>query len=226
MIMAKRALMLTGGIFHPFDTSAPALADVLRGVGIESQIEWNIEAAFARLDTEAFDLFVVHALRWGMEEHEKYAPHRAEWAYSMPPAHRAALERHVARGGGIVATHTAVICFGDWTGWGDLLGGAWRWGRSFHPPQGAARIAPVHGAAFMLRDEIYHHVDPDETCEIIACGAAAETPDVPMPVIWRRTHGPARIFVDLLGHDAESIADPHHAALIAEGARWCVGRAP
>jgi len=39
------------------------------------------------------------------------------------------ITQDIEGGGGLLALHTAVICFDDWAGWKALLGGQWRWGR-------------------------------------------------------------------------------------------------
>jgi type 1 glutamine amidotransferase len=40
-------------------------------------------------------------------------------------------------------------------------------------------------------------------------------------VVWAHRFGAGRVVYDGFGHDAASINDPHHAALIRAAARWC-----
>src|SRR5579883_830327 len=141
-----RNLILTGGIGHPFDDAAPALRDILAEAGIASDITSDLEAGIAELGHGAYPLVTVYALRWRMEGSEKYAPHRAAWAFSLSAAARRSLSSHVAAGGGLLGLHTASICFDDWPEWRDLLGAAWQWGRSFHPPLGPAEVRPTSAA--------------------------------------------------------------------------------
>ena len=42
-------LILAGGIFHDFAASSEALATILAPLGIESRIEWDLEAGLAAL---------------------------------------------------------------------------------------------------------------------------------------------------------------------------------
>ena len=42
-------LILAGGIFHDFAESSEALATILAPLGIESRIEWDLEAGLAGL---------------------------------------------------------------------------------------------------------------------------------------------------------------------------------
>ena len=65
-------LLLTGGIFHPFDQSAPTMASIFEEVGFESEITEDLEEGLSRLDRESFDMLTVYALRWTMQTGEKY----------------------------------------------------------------------------------------------------------------------------------------------------------
>jgi len=157
-----RNLLLTGGIVHPFETAAAALAGVLRGHGIESVVTMDIEGGLAELPRGWFDLLTIFALRWTMAD-DKYAAHRAQWALSISAAGRAAILAHLSSGRGLFGVHTASICFDDWPGWGEALGGAWVWGASSHPPLGLVDVGvvePHHPLVrgigdFTLTDEVY-----------------------------------------------------------------------
>ena len=102
------------------------------------------------------------------EQGDKYAPYRARWGFSLSADGRArGIESHLARGGGLLALHTAIICFDDWPGWKDILGGRWQWGRSSHPPYGRSKCVPTRPTircfaalpAFNLDDEAYGNLD-------------------------------------------------------------------
>jgi hypothetical protein len=93
-------LILTGGHTHRFDIAAPALAALLNEQGINSEVTNDIEAGLATLGKTAPDLLTVYALRWSMAIGDKYAPHRARWAFTLSADGRASIESHLARGGG------------------------------------------------------------------------------------------------------------------------------
>ena len=76
-------LILTGGHTHRFDVAAPALASLLGESGIESRVTDDIEAGLATLGESGPDLLTVYALRWSMATGDKYAPHRARWAFTL-----------------------------------------------------------------------------------------------------------------------------------------------
>ena len=226
----RRNLIIAGGIYHPFDESASALASVLASQGIASEITFDVEAGLQRVAAEGFDLLTIHCLRWGMTQHEKYEPFRAEWAMSLSQEGRQAIILHVQRGGALLGLHTASICFDDWAGWHDALGVTWRWGRSHHPPIGPVGVRmsghPLTDGLgeFTVTDELYHDLDVAPDVEVVAEGR------LPSEAGWRPVgfikDGPGgrRAYLSL-GHDAASILTPGHAALIVRVTRWTLGEA-
>lgn len=218
-----RNLILTGGIGHPFADASAALADILATEGIVSTITEDIEQGLS--DLGGFDLVTVYALRWRMLVGEKYAPHRQQWAFSLSDAGREALSSFVDAGGGLVALHTAMVCFDDWPAWRTLLGAQWIWGRSAHPPFGPVEATPTgipHPITdgtppFALKDEVYGHLGMEPGVEPLLVGDAGAGS---WPLLWARPVGRGRVFVDLLGHDRASLEQPTHRELIRRGARW------
>lgn len=226
--MTVRNLILTGGIFHPFEEAAAALAALLEPHGIQSAVTEDIEGGLAGLARGEFDLLTVYALRWRMENDEKYAPHRERWALSLSAEGRAAIKTHVGNGGGLLGLHTAAICFDDWPEWKSILGGAWVWGQSGHPPIGTATVRIdepddplVRGLpGFTLRDEVYGDLALEPGIRPIASAAAEKDWH---PVLWTRRVGRGRVAFDGLGHDADSINHPVHRRILARAALWASG---
>lgn len=225
-------LILTGGIFHPFEAAAPALADVLGEVGITSTIRWDVDAALAEMaDGAEWDMVTNYALRWRMLDHEKYAPYRDEWALSLSDGARAALSDHVRKGGGLLGLHTASICFDDWPEWRNLLGGTWVWGTSHHPPLAPVDVQfknsdhPLTAGLpdFSLEDEVYHHLDCVAGVTPLATATTAEGEGA-QTVAWAHVYGRGRVVYDGLGHDAASLTDPVHRRFIARAALWTLGQ--
>lgn len=223
----SRNLIISGGIFHPFDESSAALADILAGSDIDSEITTDIDAAVARLAAGDIDLLTINALRWGMKTADKYEPYRAEWAYQAPATTRAGLTDFVRDGGALLALHTASICFDDWPGWGEIVGGRWIWGQSHHPPLAAVSARPTALAhpvtagleAFSLVDEVYHALELQPDVEPLLV-AESEAGGARQPVCWARRFGTGRVVYDALGHDATSMKHPQHQRLLAQAARW------
>jgi type 1 glutamine amidotransferase len=72
-----------------------------------------------------------------------------------------------------------------------------------------------------LVDEVYGEVDLADGCEVLMV-ARRTADDREQPVVWAHRFGDGRVVYDGFGHDAASINDPHHAALLRAAARWCV----
>lgn len=219
-----RNLILSGGIFHDFEGSSRALAGILEAVGVQSEIEDDVERGLARLAGSPVDLLTVNALRWEMAG-DKYDAFREREALCLSEAGRAAIEGHVERGGALLGIHTASICFSDWAGWSAVLGGAWRWGQSWHPAPGPVALTPVaHPLTrgiepFELDDELYSRLDLEPGIEPLLT-ATAPGVDAPQPVLWLHRFGRGRVVYDALGHEAESFAEPAHRALLLSAVRW------
>ena len=222
-------VILTGGHTHPFATSAPALASLLAGHGIESVVEFDPEAAIAQVTKLRPALLTIYALRWTMRQGGKYAPFRERWGFSLSSQARAEVVAHRARGGGILALHTAIICFDDWTDWADILGGRWEWGRSSHPPYGPVETRldmPDHPLlaglpAFSLDDEAYGDLNLDPGVRPLMRVRAAD--GAWHPALWTHGSDERRVVVDTLGHDAGAFAHPVHGRLLARAALWASG---
>ena len=128
-------LVLSGGPTHDLATTSARVAAVLERDGIESVVVDDPRAAIARLVAEPgdWDLVTVNALRWRMEA-DRYADLRDQWSFTLADHEAEALSAHVRRGGGLLALHTAVVCFDGHPLWRSLVGASWDWERSSHPP--------------------------------------------------------------------------------------------
>ena len=151
---------------------------------------------------------------------------------SLSDEGRAAITEHIARGGALLALHTAVICFDDWAGWGDMLGARWVWGRSSHPPFGRVDVRPTQKPgtlaagleAFGLDDEVYQGLEIDADVTPFAEARARDAASGWQPAAWTREHGGGRVAVDLLGHDSASLEMPAHRELLRRAALWALCR--
>ncbi|WP_052710060.1 ThuA domain-containing protein [Azospirillum thiophilum] len=227
---AIRNLILTGGIGHPFADATPALEGVLAEAGVVSTVTDDIEGGLQALGQGGFDLLTVYALRWRMLGSEKYAPHRERWAFSPSQDGRERLSRFVTGGGGLLGLHTALICFDDWPEWKDLLGGAWVWGRSAHPPRGSVTLVPTAQrhpltaglSPFALTDEAYG--DFDLAADVEPLATVAPEGGKAWPALWAREVGRGRAVADTLGHDRAALEHPQHRQILTRAALWACRR--
>ena len=231
-----RNLLLTGGPTHPFAETAPLLVDLFADAGIDTVVVTEpVDAVAALRAAEAgagdgFDLVTVHALRWRIDQ-ARYADQRAAFAVDLAPDDLAVLDRFVRSGGGLLALHTAVICFDGDPTWRALCGAAWRWDVSTHPPLGpvdvtvtaAGEAHAITGGLgpFQVHDEVYAFLDEEDGLEPLLVGAYDGHAH---PLLWARTVGAGRVVTDLLGHGPASLTEPTHRTVLARAAAWALGR--
>ena len=224
-----RNLILTGGIRHDFEDNTEAVMDLLNQVDLVSEFTTDIDGGIKLLENESFDLVTVMALRWPMEGNPKYAPLRAQYGYSMSEQSRTMLTNFVKRGGGLFGLHTACLCFDDWDGWQDILGGAWNWGHSYHPPVGLVTVTPTNNqhaitsniGKFSLTDEVYSNLNLAN--DVVPLITASATPGSEEPVLWARHVEQGRVVFDALGHNRQSLDHETHSRLIQRCAAWASG---
>lgn len=236
-----RAVVLSGGLTHDFPATTSCLAQLLEAAGLDVDVHTGtagVDSALCALPGAA--LLVVNALRWSMTgpaTPDRYRDQAAAEGASPSPAARDALAAHLAAGGGVLGMHTASICFDDWPGWGETLGGAWVWGRSHHPPLGpsvdvsvargsAARdAAPPHPLVdglddFSVVDEVYSDLvlQPDVEALLTAPHPGTDAPAYPL--LWAREHGGGRVVYDALGHHPPSYEVPEHREIVRRAITW------
>jgi len=223
-------VVLAGGVphAHDFASTGRALAELFHRDGHRVDIVDHPDLAASRL-ADGADALVVAALFWTMAD-DAYDEWRSDWAYSPPAATRDAIAGFVRGGGGLVASHTALICFDDWPEWGDIVGGSWRWGVSSHPPCSSvtARVVGEHdvvdGVAdtFEIVDEVYGDVEMRPTVGVLAT-ARRSPDDGEQPVVWAHRYGAGRVVFDGFGHDPTSIANPANSKILSQALAWVTG---
>ena len=221
-------LVISGGPGHDFEASTAALVEILAAAGIRSEVVPDPHEAFEMLAQRPhrWDLVTVNALRWTMAT-GSYGSLRSEWAFRLENGEAACIDRFVRSGGGLLACHSAVICFDGDPTWSACLGAAWNWSRSSHPPLGPARIdvAPegrchplTEGLApFTTVDEVYGGMDVDPSVVPLLTSSHGGGEH---PVLWARSLGRGRVVVDLLGHDAAAVTQAAHGEIIRRAGRW------
>ena len=229
-----RNVLLTGGPTHPFDATSQLICDLFAAHGISTVVETEPRDAITRLRSATHagagvDLLTVHALRWSMRQ-DRYAQLRAEHAFTVDAEDVAVIDAFVRGGGGLLALHTAVICFDAEPTWHALCGASWNWERSSHPPLGSLNVAVTgQGATHTITHDLEPFMIWDE-----AYGFLDEVPDIePLlttnhggrdhPMLWARSVGEGRVVTDLLGHGTESFAHPVHQTILTRAAHWVAG---
>lgn len=230
-----RHLVLSGGPAHPFDATTSSLSDLANAAGFETEVVTEPTEAIAALraaeagEARPVALVTVNALRWRMTQRH-YADRRRDLAVDLPPDDLAVIDRFVRRGGGLLAVHTAVICFDADPVWHALCGASWRWDRSTHPPLGPVEVevtdvgrdhALTEGLApFVVEDEAYRDLD-----EIPGLQPLLSTTHQGhrVPLLWARNVGAGRVVTDLLGHGPASVTHPSHRIVLDRAVAWAGG---
>ena len=227
-----RNLLLSGGPGHDFDLTSAALAKILASPDTATEIVTDPAHFFHLLQLgtngqiEPWDLITVNALRWKMQV-DRYAELRNEWAYSLRHQDIELMREFVTQGGGLLALHTAVICFDAHPIWKQLTGSSWNWSASSHPPVGEFEVAvtqdglkhPLTAAAenFSITDELYGFLDQVPG---LAPLLTARYLDRDQPLLWARSLGKGRVVTDLLGHSVESLSNATHQGILVRAAHW------
>jgi uncharacterized protein len=228
-----RAVVLSGGLTHDFPATTACLAELLAGQGVQADVRIDVDSALRALPGAA--LLVVNALRWTMTgpgTPRRYREQADAEGASPSPEARDALAAHLAAGGGLLGMHTASICFDDWPGWGEALGGAWVWGTSHHPPIGPEVAVEVAGAhpvvdgvdGFTVVDEVYGGLALRPDVDGLLAAPQPGTGAPAHPLLWAREHGGGRVVYDALGHHPPSYAVPEHREIVRRAIRWTTGR--
>ena len=220
-------VVLAGGSphAHDYDDIGAAWQRLLRSAGHRVVAVDHPDMLVSQLDATV-DVLVVSALFWQMKG-AAYDRWRSDWGYTTPPATRTAISTFVAKGGGLVANHTAPICFDDWEEWGAIVGCRWQWGVSSHPPVGPcqARVVRDHaitrGAPSLvdIDDEVYGGLAVSAEVEVL--GVAKRSPDDDdQPVLFtHRYHAGSVVFAGF-GHHGASIEHPSHGPILLRSVEW------
>lgn len=226
--VASDCTILSGGPGHAFDSTSAALQNLLAEVGFCCLITDDVSQALADRALKSTRLLVINALRWSMHQ-PRYADSRQPWAFTLEDSTAESLDDFVSSGGGLLAIHTAVICFDAHPVFARLLGASWDWGSSWHPPVGTFKVDPISSAlpitreveAFTVTDELYCDLKWNDAEDagpqhLLQSSFDGQT----RPLAWARRHNEGRVVVDLLGHDAASLNNQQHRTIIKRSAVW------
>jgi putative heme-binding domain-containing protein len=139
-----------------------------------------------------------------------------------------ALDRYLARGGGIVLIHYAVDGHQDVDRLAGRIGLAWQGGTSAfrHGPLAIDFSGWKHPIArgfdtLRLVDESYWNLVGDPaSVDVIGTGVEDGRP---RPLFWTRRAGEGRVFVSIPGHFTWTFDDPLFRVLILRGMAWAAG---
>ena len=150
-------LIIVGDPFHPPETQASSLTAIMASIGINSDVEEDVEAGCRKLMSGKYDILTFSAARWRMLN-ETSAPVNPEaipapshpdphWAVSLSESGREAIRQHLRGGRSLLAMHSAAIAFDDWPEWARLL-----------VPAGCGASQAIRRSARWKRDLLLDHL--------------------------------------------------------------------
>jgi type 1 glutamine amidotransferase len=223
MLLSVKALVLSGGVAHPYRATSEQLREILSGAGIGTTVTEDLDR-LASISEGEFDLLVLNCVRWTCEQTPQWAD---EWRYYISQEIREGMLCHLSSGGGLLALHAATICFDDWPEFRDIIGAWWEWGSSGHAPYGlhAMKVRRKHPIVegipdFVISDELY--TDP-VFVEPVDPLVTAEWNGREHPIMWVRSYGGGRVCYCALGHDEESFENEWFRRIIERASLWAVG---
>ncbi len=137
-----------------------------------------------------------------------------------------AIVNWVESGRAFVGIHNAADSFTDDAAFVAMLGGKFR----THPAQLDIATEVVDAAhpimqgveTFTVHDELYLFADYDPSRVHLLAQTHSYDDNGPVPVVWTREPGAGRMFYLSLGHNAQTLQDPHWQRLFRNGVRWAL----
>jgi type 1 glutamine amidotransferase len=134
---------------------------------------------------------------------------------------RAAFERWVRAGGGVVAIHAAANADRDWAFYGEVLGGARFESHRQGPLQRETVLVEPHASVEGLprrwaRSDEWYRFRPEPTADVVA------TVDGD-PMAWWTTIDRGRAFYTALGHAGAAWSEPRYRDHVFAAVEWAAG---
>ncbi len=196
-----------------------------------------------------FDVPGFHAIFRAMSEVDSYIQHLDNWVadvgqareeydvlvfYNMPrgaPAEdsktRAVLERLGGNGQGIFLLHHAILAYGAWPFWADLVGiPDRRFGYDMNQELSVEIADADHPItrgvpAWQMVDETYSMDSAGDDSHILL---TTDHPNSMRVLGWTREFRQSRVFCFQSGHDNQTYVNPSFRKVLARGIQWCAGR--
>jgi hypothetical protein len=205
-------MLISAGLFHPSLRARRRLAALLSATpGVTLRKSCGLRG-ISRLDPARYQAAVLYY-------------HRSR----LSSAALAVLDRYLARGGAILALHSATASFKGQERYFRILGGAF----AGHGPVDEIRVrreerTEIGGqpagpdfrelpASFTLRDELYRHRFYGGVT-VHFRGSDGESWDE--PVVWSRLYGEGRLVYTAFGHTAAPFGQPTVAAILQRSLEW------
>ena len=220
-------LLLMSGGRHPYEESTPVLKAFLETAGHAVTVREDAEALTDGTLNRS-DVLIFNTLREG--------------DMALDAEQQNALKGYISSGNGFVCIHISGCVPDSWNEYGEITGGGWVMGQSFHPPYSNFSVDVANGShpcassisAFNTDDELYMNIDYRDGNDVFITAdfqggaygknrAGAEEMEMEggtFPLAWTRSYGAGKVFVTLLGHDDKSHQSEGFQKLVLNGVDW------
>jgi len=139
----------------------------------------------------------------------------------LTPEQESGTLEFVARGGKLVAIHSATVIHPEREAFIDLIGGRFTHHSPYHQ-FAVSIVGPEHRAVagvdpFSILDELYVLDRAPAGADILA---TADWEDAPQPLIYAKKHGDGTVLYNALGHDQAAYDHPAFRQLVLQGIHW------
>lgn len=202
-----KALLLTGGQFHPFEECSGSLASFLKEENVADVTVTQDRGALTKGNLSKYDIAIFYTQ-----------------GGSLTPEQEEAITGFVEGGGGFVGIHCATDSFVENAAYIEMIGGRF----ADHAPCAdfAVRVTDkTHTLTarmedFWITDELYVL---DRTPQGVRVLAQAYSKGKPQPMVYVKTYGKGRVAYLALGHDERAFKHPMFRKLARRAVRWAGG---
>jgi type 1 glutamine amidotransferase len=221
-----KLLIITGDHGHAWRDTTAVLSDFLGKAG---RIKVNVTTTPAKDLTEE-NLAKYDVLLLNYKDTPRGGP-ETRWS----EANKEAFLNAVRQGKGLVVFHHASSAFvrPNWDEFEKAIAGGWR-SQGYHGPKHVFTVkktAVSHPISEGLPAQFEHIIDELYQNSVMVPGSevlatAYSDPNKPRgtnkdePVIWVNHYGKGRVYENVLGHDAEAMADPQFQEWMRRGVIW------
>jgi sialate O-acetylesterase len=221
-----KLLIITGDHGHAWKDTTKILSDVL---GAGERIKVDVTTTPSKDLTDA-NLANYDVLLLNYKDTPRGAP-ETRWS----DANKEAFLKAIRDGKGLVVFHHASSAFikPNWDEFEKAIAGGWR-SQGYHGPKHVFTVKKTgvkHPISEGMNPEFIHAIDELYQNSVMVPGSivlatAYSDPNKPRgtgkdePVIWVNNYGTGRVYENVLGHDAEAMADPEFQNWMRRGVIW------
>ncbi len=214
--MGTTAWVVSGGgrftdPWHPFAETTAQLEAAVRGRGWAVEVSADADVALAALSRAPLPSLLIINIGW-------YGPERL----SEPATD--GLVSGLQQGLPTLLVHSTLTAFPDWPLWGEIAGGGWTYGTTYHPDYDQAVVSarPDHPLTAGL-DQL--EVSDERYTDLWVAPSSRVFLDhdevgATYPLAWTHTWGRSPVVADALGHDAASYRAAGRAVLLDRELDW------